>query len=117
MNNNKNNRKNSFAVYFNRAVLNEDTLEKTYSVKEAKSDNIFYGTKNYIRKYFKPSASCMKGFLLERVPFFKWIPSYDIKTNLFSDFISGLTIGIIQIPQGLAYSLMVNFNILLGDKI
>ena len=98
------------SVYFNRTELNENIIEEKYSMKNFKSDNIFQGTRNYLLKYYKPSRSCMKMYFLERFPFFKWITEYDYKANLFSDFISGLTIGIIQIPQGLAYSLMVFIN-------
>ncbi len=95
------------SVYFNRTEMNQNTLEEKYSMKKFKSDNIFHGTKNYLVKYYKPSRLCMKMFFFDRFPFFKWITEYDYKANLFSDFISGVTIGIIQIPQGLAYSLMV----------
>ena len=102
------NKRHSLAVYFSRNELNENTLVEKYSIKPVKSNNIFRSTKNYLIKYYKPSGSCMLTYLLHRVPFFKWIVEYDYKANLFSDFISGLTIGIIQIPQGLAYSLMVN---------
>jgi len=98
------------SVYFNRTEMNQNTLEEKYSMKKFKSDNIFHGTKNYLVKYYKPSRLCMKMFFFDRFPFFKWITEYDYKANLFSDFISGVTIGIIQIPQGLAYSLMVFKN-------
>lgn len=101
------NKRSSFTLFYSRNELNENVLSEKYSFKPIKSNNIFLSSKNYFTKYYKPSGSCMKLFLFQRLPFFKWITEYDYRANLFSDFISGITIGIIQIPQGMAYSLMV----------
>ena len=43
----------------------------------------------------------MQNFL----PFLKWLPNYK-KANLFSDMVAGLTVGIILIPQGMAYAMI-----------
>ncbi|KAK7488601.1 hypothetical protein BaRGS_00020218, partial [Batillaria attramentaria] len=49
------------------------------------------------------SFSCFKGFLLQIFPFIRILRSYNIKTDLLADIISGLTVGIMHIPQGMAY--------------
>jgi MFS superfamily sulfate permease-like transporter len=56
----------------------------------------------------------MKGYFLDRVPFFKWIRKYNVKENLAKDMIAGLTIGVLQIPQGMAYSLMAGLPPVIG---
>lgn len=100
-------KRHSLTLYFSRNELNENSLVEKYSFKPVKSDNIFHSTKNYLVKYYKPSRTCMLSYFFQRFPFFKWISEYDYRANLFSDIIAGITIGIIQIPQGMAYSLMV----------
>jgi len=100
--------------FSNRPELNERDIVERYGNLVSKSDNIFYGTKNYIKKYYKPSPTCMKNFLQDRIPFIKWIRTYKIKESLAKDIIAGLTIGVIQIPQGMAYSLMAGLPPVVG---
>ncbi|GMS80664.1 hypothetical protein PENTCL1PPCAC_2839, partial [Pristionchus entomophagus] len=38
------------------------------------------------------------------VPILGWLPSYNIKENLHGDLIAGLTVGIMHVPQGMAYA-------------
>ena len=87
-------------VYRSRSQLNENVFHEKYSFKPAKSNNVLHDTKNYVLKYYKPSRSCMSTYLFKRIPFLKWIGTYDYKKHFLKDFIAGLTIGIVQIPQG-----------------
>ena len=41
------------------------------------------------------------------VPVLSWLPAYNIKRDLLSDFTAGLTVAFILIPGGLAYSSLV----------
>jgi hypothetical protein len=104
----------SYHDYFNRQNLNLKEIDEKYMITPFKSENIFQSTKNYIFKYYKPNKSCMKGFLFNRIPFLKWIRKYNIRDNLAKDIIAGLTIGVIQIPQGMAYSLMAGLPPIIG---
>ena len=38
------------------------------------------------------------------IPAFRWLPHYDVKTQLREDVICGLTLGVMLIPQGMAYA-------------
>ena len=53
---------------------------------------------------------CLKSpiivWLLTLFPSINWIRKYDIKANLISDIISGLTVSVIHVPQGMAYGLL-----------
>lgn len=88
-----------------RPVLTAKYLESTYQYNDYNSDNIFKGSMNYVKKYYKPSRSCCQSFLFKRIPFIEWISKYDLKQNLLKDLIGGLTVGIVQVPQAMAYSL------------
>lgn len=70
-------------------LYDRNSIESRISYK---SDNVFRSTANYCAKYYKPSGSCMKNYFFKRFPFFSWIISYDIKTNLLKDLIAGLTV-------------------------
>ncbi|CAF0955390.1 unnamed protein product [Brachionus calyciflorus] len=87
-------------------VFNEKSLEEKFTYKKIKSDNVLKSSANYLKKYYKPSPSCAKNYFFKRFPFFDWIRKYDIKQNFVKDLIAGLTIGIVHIPQGMAYALM-----------
>uniref|UniRef100_A0AAY4EZC9 STAS domain-containing protein n=1 Tax=Denticeps clupeoides TaxID=299321 RepID=A0AAY4EZC9_9TELE len=40
------------------------------------------------------------------LPILTWLPSYPIKEYLFGDIVSGLSTGVMQLPQGLAYAML-----------
>lgn len=41
-----------------------------------------------------------KAAALNFLPILKWLPSYPVKQYLFSDVVSGLSTGVVQLPQG-----------------
>ncbi|XP_076469470.1 prestin-like isoform X2 [Babylonia areolata] len=49
------------------------------------------------------SCVCLKRFLLQVFPFIRLLRGYSPKTDLPSDIVAGLTVGIMHIPQGMAY--------------
>uniref|UniRef100_A0A8C3KRE7 Solute carrier family 26 member 6 n=1 Tax=Calidris pygmaea TaxID=425635 RepID=A0A8C3KRE7_9CHAR len=52
------------------------------------------------------SASTAKSLLLRFLPFLTWLPRYPIKDWLPGDIASGFSVGIMHLPQGLAYALL-----------
>uniref|UniRef100_A0A8C1ZGJ1 Solute carrier family 26 member 5 n=1 Tax=Cyprinus carpio TaxID=7962 RepID=A0A8C1ZGJ1_CYPCA len=46
--------------------------------------------------------SVVFGFL----PILTWLPSYPLKQYLFGDIVSGISTGVMQLPQGLAYAML-----------
>ncbi|XP_047245584.1 prestin isoform X1 [Girardinichthys multiradiatus] len=55
---------------------------------------------------FRCSSMRVKAAALSFLPILTWLPSYPVKQYLFSDVISGLSTGVVQLPQGLAYALL-----------
>jgi solute carrier family 26 (sodium-independent sulfate anion transporter), member 11 len=58
-----------------------------------------------------PSATAT--YILDKVPIVQWLPRYKYKW-LVNDFIAGLTIGIMLVPQGLAYAKIAQIPVQYG---
>ncbi|NXI41916.1 S26A6 protein, partial [Galbula dea] len=52
------------------------------------------------------SASTAKSILFRFMPFLRWLPRYPVKDWLLGDITSGFSVGIMHLPQGLAYALL-----------
>ncbi|NXA59208.1 S26A6 protein, partial [Mohoua ochrocephala] len=52
------------------------------------------------------SGSAAKSLLFRFLPFLRWLPRYPIKDWLVGDIVSGFSVGIMHLPQGLAYALL-----------
>lgn len=66
------------------------------------------GVKNVIR--LKDWRAC----IASTVPAVKWLSKYNWRENILSDIISGLTVAIMHIPQGMAYALLGNLPPVVG---
>uniref|UniRef100_A0A8C5C1V0 Solute carrier family 26 member 5 n=1 Tax=Gadus morhua TaxID=8049 RepID=A0A8C5C1V0_GADMO len=47
-----------------------------------------------------------RGVAVRLLPILSWLPSYPIRSFLFYDVMSGLSTGVVQLPQGLAYAML-----------
>ncbi|XP_003699670.1 prestin isoform X1 [Megachile rotundata] len=77
-------------------------------------------------QYEKPKISVLRNALsslksvnwkscfTSAVPSIHWLSKYRWKTNIMSDIISGLTVAIMHIPQGMAYALLGNVPPVVG---
>lgn len=52
--------------------------------------------------------------IMSTVPAVKWLSKYNWRENILSDIISGLTVAIMHIPQGMAYALLGNLPPVVG---
>ncbi|XP_029439130.1 sulfate transporter-like isoform X2 [Rhinatrema bivittatum] len=56
----------------------------------------------------KCTPSTLTNLLFKLLPVLKWLPRYQIKEQLPGDFVSGIIVGIVTIPQSIAYALLAN---------
>ena len=90
-----------------RKVLKQDELEEITGYdrhKETPTANLLDGLKNL--NY--------KNLLYEFCPVIKWLPDYQVKRDLMGDIISGFTVAVMHIPQGMAYGLLAGVDAIVG---
>ncbi|XP_058828758.1 solute carrier family 26 member 6 [Topomyia yanbarensis] len=52
--------------------------------------------------------------LLNFIPILRWLPKYSIKKDLVGDLTAGVTVAVMQIPQGMAYGLLAGVQANVG---
>ncbi|KAG8128136.1 hypothetical protein E2320_015005, partial [Naja naja] len=82
-------------------VLSESELEKLGLRKQISRVSL----STQIRK-IRCSGSTAKSLLLRFLPILSWLPRYPVKEWLLGDVISGFSVAIMHLPQGLAYALL-----------
>ncbi|NWH31526.1 S26A6 protein, partial [Chloropsis hardwickii] len=82
-------------------VLSEAELEEVAKRKPPTKPSL----RGCLRKT-RCSGSAAKSLLFRFLPFLRWLPRYPIKDWLLGDIVSGFSVGIMHLPQGLAYALL-----------
>lgn len=67
-----------------------------------------------LKKQCVCSPARAKALLLDSVPILKWLPKYQVKDWLLGDMMSGLIVGILLVPQSIAYSLLAGQDPIYG---
>lgn len=98
-----------------RIELNEDILERHYEYKKSKANNALKDCANYVKKYYRPNRQNVARFVADLFYFLKWLPKYKFKEYFPRDFLGGLTLGVVLIPQTIGYSLMGVRNLTPGQ--
>uniref|UniRef100_H3D3A0 Solute carrier family 26 member 6 n=1 Tax=Tetraodon nigroviridis TaxID=99883 RepID=H3D3A0_TETNG len=86
-----------------RDILDEETLEE---MAEKADSNPPLCLK--LKKSLRSSGPKVRKHLLGTVPIVSWLPRYPFKENALGDLISGISVGIMQLPQGMAYALLAS---------
>ncbi|XP_072845670.2 solute carrier family 26 member 6 isoform X2 [Pogona vitticeps] len=90
-------------------ALNEDDLEAIGLRTRASPPSIC----SKVQK-IRCSPSIAKSLLFKFLPILSWLPRYPFKEWLFGDIISGFSVGIMHLPQGLAYALLAGVPPVIG---
>uniref|UniRef100_A0A8D3BZD3 Solute carrier family 26 member 10 n=1 Tax=Scophthalmus maximus TaxID=52904 RepID=A0A8D3BZD3_SCOMX len=61
----------------------------------------------------KKKSSCLH-LLRDRVPIVQWLPRYRLRKWILGDTVAGLTVGILHIPQGMAFALLTSVAPIFG---
>lgn len=73
------------------------------AVEEFQTDPNINRVKSWVDPVSKRLPSATAEYLIEKLPVLSWLPHYHPKW-MIQDFIGGITIGVMFIPQGLAYA-------------
>ncbi|XP_015514317.1 solute carrier family 26 member 6-like isoform X1 [Neodiprion virginianus] len=90
-----------------RPLYEQDALNKAYHYEKPKHSFV-RNTKKSLKS--KSCGSCTTS----TIPALNWLRSYEWKKDICSDLISGLTVAIMHIPQGMAYALLGNVPPVVG---
>ncbi|KAJ8262074.1 hypothetical protein GJAV_G00161890 [Gymnothorax javanicus] len=62
--------------------------------------------KQQLAEKLRCSSERAKSIVFGFLPILTWLPSYPVRKYLFGDVVSGLSTGVMQLPQGLAYAML-----------
>ncbi|GAV08959.1 hypothetical protein RvY_18575 [Ramazzottius varieornatus] len=98
----------------NRPILNQPRFNETYGLREpgpalTPSQEIQrIVRKKWTRKLAKNKCGprCAWDWTKTWFPALDWIPKYDFRRLIAADVIAGITVGVMNVPQGMAYSIL-----------
>ncbi|XP_054007384.1 solute carrier family 26 member 6-like isoform X1 [Hylaeus anthracinus] len=94
-------------VHLERPMYEQEALNEDYNY-EMPNISVFKNTIHALKS--KNWKSCM----ISTIPSINWLRSYNWRKNIISDIISGLTVAVMHIPQGMAYALLGNVPPVVG---
>uniref|UniRef100_A0A8C1ZFK7 Si:ch211-117c9.2 n=1 Tax=Cyprinus carpio TaxID=7962 RepID=A0A8C1ZFK7_CYPCA len=72
------------------------------------SINSFYKALYSLTVCSRCSLGQWKIWILKWIPLLSWIPQYSVRENGLGDLVSGVSVGIMHLPQGMAYALLAS---------
>ncbi|XP_029771998.1 solute carrier family 26 member 6 isoform X2 [Suricata suricatta] len=93
--------------YVERPLLNQEQLEELGCLTTGT------GTLEW-RTWFRCSYTRARALLFQHLPVLAWLPRYPVRDWLLGDLLAGLSVAIMQLPQGLAYALLAGLPPVFG---
>ncbi|XP_075059994.1 sulfate anion transporter 1-like [Mixophyes fleayi] len=94
----------------NQLYDNPSCVQVRLERKDNNSVNLLKSLKAKLKKKCTCSGKKAKKTLTGFFPVIQWLPKYNFKENTWGDVMSGLIIGIILVPQAIAYSLLAGLK-------
>ncbi|KAH7730560.1 SULP-4 protein [Aphelenchoides avenae] len=107
------------------AVTIHSQCERSHFLNQEEFDNVFqfqpepkakHRTRSFVGKclYNFSGVENFVNFLLSFFPILQWLPSYNWKDFLVGDMMAGLTVGVVHVPQGIAYAILTGIDPVYG---
>ncbi|KAL1020908.1 hypothetical protein UPYG_G00006260 [Umbra pygmaea] len=96
----------SVVVYRN--IYTEDRFKQSYGTEDKPHRRSGQHFREKLAERCRCSRASCAHLLRERVPIINWLPKYRWKKWILGDTIAGLTVGILHIPQGMAFALLTS---------
>uniref|UniRef100_F6VIT0 SLC26A5/6-like anion exchanger n=1 Tax=Ciona intestinalis TaxID=7719 RepID=F6VIT0_CIOIN len=101
-------------IVVDRPFLNDHDIIDVTSHDSEIMDTMKRKVKSHCKSKVDNPGKAAKTFFLNLFPLLAWLPKYDVKGWLLADVISGVTVGVMQIPQGMSYALLAGQHPIYG---
>ncbi|KAF5912242.1 hypothetical protein HPG69_013409, partial [Diceros bicornis minor] len=88
--------------YVDRPIFSHPVLQERLHKKDKVSDSI--GDK--LKQAFTCTPKKIRNIIYMFFPITKWLPAYKFKEYVLGDLVSGVSTGVLQLPQGLAFAML-----------
>ncbi|KAM4857374.1 prestin isoform 2-T2 [Callospermophilus lateralis] len=88
--------------YVERPIFSHPVLQERLHTKDKVSDSI--GDK--LKQAFTCTPKKIRNIIYMFLPITKWLPAYKFKEYVLGDLVSGISTGVLQLPQGLAFAML-----------
>ncbi|XP_061053607.1 prestin isoform X2 [Eubalaena glacialis] len=88
--------------YVERPIFSHPVLQERLHKKDKISDSI--GDK--LKQAFTCTPKKIRNIIYMFLPITKWLPAYRFKEYVLGDLVSGVSTGVLQLPQGLAFAML-----------
>ncbi|XP_065794954.1 prestin isoform X2 [Muntiacus reevesi] len=88
--------------YVERPIFSHPVLQERLHKKDKVSDSI--GDK--LKQAFTCTPKKIRNIIYMFLPITKWLPAYKFKEYVLGDLVSGISTGVLQLPQGLAFAML-----------
>jgi hypothetical protein len=105
---------NEIQVNLERKVYNQKNFSKDHPSDEYVGFDLYHTLREMYLRHLKPGKHCVRKNIENRIPCIKWLRTYRIKEYFIADLLAGITVGIMHIPQGMAYSLLATLPPIYG---
>ena len=97
------------SVHIERPIYNQSEFDAGFDARQRHVKS-FKERAVALTKKCACTPSCVKNQVLGFLPFIRIMKKYNVRTDLFGDIVAGITVGIMQIPQGKMFCLYYEKN-------